>query len=246
VGRDPRELGGAWTRYQRHAFHDPSPDLGRWVERYWIVSWHYARPYRQKIVPFPSVQLTFRDGGAQLHGVVSGYHVKVLEGGGGIFGVAFRPGCFRPFLNAPVSTITDRTVDAAVVFDACLPELEIPTVEEYLGRHLPDPDPRSEEATDLVATIAAKPELTRVDSVAREAGMSVRQLQRLFAEHVGLGPKWVIRRYRLREVTDRLATGAPIDWSALAADLGYADQAHFTRDFTAMFGESPTWYAKRY
>jgi AraC-like DNA-binding protein len=71
-------------------------------------------------------------------------------------------------------------------------------------------------------------------------------LQRLFADYVGIGPKWVIRRFRLHEVTERLAAGADIDWAALAAELGYADQAHFVRDFRAMFGEPPTWYAERY
>lgn len=43
-----------------------------------------------------------------------------------------------------------------------------------------------------------------------------------------------------------MATGAGIDWAWLAAELDYADQAHFTRDFTAMAGESPTRYAQRY
>jgi AraC-like DNA-binding protein len=56
----------------------------------------------------------------------------------------------------------------------------------------------------------------------------------------------VIHRYRLREVTGRMEAGGRIDWAALAADLGYADQPHFVRDFTAMFGETPTRYAERY
>jgi AraC-like DNA-binding protein len=68
----------------------------------------------------------------------------------------------------------------------------------------------------------------------------------LFAEYVGIGPKWVIRRYRLHEVTERLAAGGRVDWAALAADLGYADQAHLVRDFKQMFGEPPTRYAARY
>ena len=38
----------------------------------------------------------------------------------------------------------------------------------------------------------------------------------------------------------------PIDWAGLAAELGYADQAHFVRDFKDMFGESPAWYGERY
>lgn len=246
--RDPRELSSAWRRFQHHAYPAPSPTLSVHVDRFWVVSWDYTEPYRQKIVPYPNVHLTFSDDdGAMVHGVSSGHQVKVLDGRGGRFGVAFRPGAFRPFLGAPVSTITDRSIPAAEVFDGPLPDpVEVATVEEFLTAHLPAPDPRAAEAVDIVGRIIAKPDLTRVDAVAAEAGLSVRGLQRLFADHVGVGPKWVIRRYRLHEVTERLAKGAEIEWAALAADLGYADQAHFVRDFRAMFGESPTWYAQRY
>src|SRR5882724_12955137 len=59
VGRDVRELRSAWTRYQRHAFHGPSPALAPWVEQYWEARWDYAEPYRQKIVPYPNVHLSF-------------------------------------------------------------------------------------------------------------------------------------------------------------------------------------------
>jgi AraC-like DNA-binding protein len=248
VPRDARELGSAWTRYQRHAFPSPSPDLARYVSRYWVVSWHYREPYRQKIVPYPHVHLTFHDGApAAVHGVSSGFQIKVLEGDAGVVGVEFRAGCFRPFLGAPVSSIADRSIDAREVFGPDVPaDPDVPAVEEFLRAHLPEPDPLADEAADIVGTIAASPGIMRVDKLAAEAGMSVRALQRLFAEYVGIGPKWVIRRYRLHEVTERLAAGASIDWAALAAELGYADQAHFVRDFRAMFGESPTRYAERY
>jgi AraC-like DNA-binding protein len=217
------------------------------VERYWAVSWNYPEPYRQLIVPYPNVHLTFQDGAATVHGVSSGHQIKVLEGTGGVFGVAFRPGCFRPFLRAPVATITDRSIDAGEVFGQDLPDpVDVETVEEFLRACLPEPDPREQEAADVVARIVARPEIARVDVLARDLGTSVRRLQRLFADHVGVGPKWVIRRYRLHEVTERLAKGAQIDWASLAAELGYADQAHFVRDFKDMFGESPTWYAQRY
>ncbi|GLY70751.1 helix-turn-helix domain-containing protein [Amycolatopsis taiwanensis] len=247
MARDTRELGGAWRRFQRHEFPTPSPDLARYVERYWVVSWHYREPYRQLVVPYPYVHLTFHDGQATVQGVSSGYGIKVLEGSSGVFGVAFRPGCFRPFLGRSVSTITDRSFDATEVFGPDLPDsLEVPAVEQFLRAHLPEPDPRTDEVADIVMKIAAKPEITRVDELASTLDTSVRQLQRLFADYVGIGPKWVIRRYRLREVTERLAQGVEIDWASLAAELGYADQAHFVRDFTKMFGEPPTQYAERY
>lgn len=87
-----------------------------------------------------------------------------------------------------------------------------------------------------------------MDDLAALCGVGVRRLQRLFADHVGVSPKWLLRRFRLQDVTDTLAAapGAPVDWAGLAADLGYVDQAHLSRDFAAMFGEPPTTYAARY
>jgi AraC-like DNA-binding protein len=247
VTRDVRELASAWTTFQQHEFAPPSADLARSVERYWIVSWAYDEPYRQLIVPYPNVHLTFQDGGATVHGVSTRHQVKVLSGSGGVFGVAFRPGTFRPFLRASVSTIRNRSVDARTVFRSPLPDpLDVPAVEGYLRAQLPDRDAEAEEAAAMVEKILATPEVTTVESLAADLRLSVRRLQRLFAQHVGVPPKWVIRRYRLHEVTQRLAAGAQIDWAALAADLGYADQPHFVRDFTKMFGESPTRYAERY
>lgn len=43
-----------------------------------------------------------------------------------------------------------------------------------------------------------------------------------------------------------LAAGDPVDWAGLALDLGYTDQPHLVRDLTALFGEPPTHYARRY
>jgi AraC-like DNA-binding protein len=53
-----------------------------------------------------------------------------------------------------------------------------------------------------------------VDQPATEFGVGVRRLQRLFRDHVGAGPKWVIRRYRLHEAAARAADGPGWTWSA--------------------------------
>jgi AraC-like DNA-binding protein len=247
--RDPREVGGAWAGFQEHWSGAPAPDLAPYVAHYWAVSWDLRGqpPYRQKIVPYPQVHLSFRDGEALVRGVARGFVVRQLDGRGRVFGVAFRPGCFRPLLRRPVSTITDRTLPAAAVFDGPPPaEATAATVDAFLLARLPEPDPATETAAGLVERIATTPGLTRVDAVAADAGLSVRALQRLFSGYVGVAPKWVIRRYRLHEITERLAAGGDVDWARLAADLGYADQAHLTRDFTKLVGEPPTHYAERY
>jgi len=248
--RDPRELGGAWRSHQRHAFTPAGGELAAFVTGFWTAEWNYASPYQQKIVPYPQVQLTSRDGAApQLHGVSTRYVLRLLKGRGRVVGAAFRPGMFRSILGQPVSTVTDRILLASAV-----PVLQpIPgsiadpaDFERWLLARLPAPDPAGQQASEIVELVRDDPLISRADTLAASAGLSLRSLQRLCAEHVGVGPKWLIRRYRLHEVTQRLDAGAPIDWAALAAELGYADQAHLTRDFAGLFGEPPTAYAGRY
>ena len=116
--RDARELRGAWATFQSHWYGVPSAELAPFVSGYWAAEWDLRgqEPYRQKIVPYPKVQLTFRDGDAVVRGPERGHVVRVLAGRGLVFGAAFRPGCFRPFLGASISTITGRSLAAAAVF----------------------------------------------------------------------------------------------------------------------------------
>jgi AraC-like DNA-binding protein len=298
MARDARELRGAWATFQRHWYGTPAPDLAPFVSGYWFVEWDLRgqEPYRQKIVPYPNVHLTFLNETATVRGLERGHVVRVLEGRGQVFGVTFRPGCFRPFLGSPVSTLTGRSVPATDVFGpdlphvtgekACAPRGEARAVrsekagavasekagavefekagavaseaigtvasekagavEDFLRARLPARDPLAETVAAVVEQVRKEPQIARVDALAERSGLGVRRLQRLFAEYVGVCPKWVIRRYRLHEVSERLASGVDIDWVRLAGELGYADQAHFVRDFTAMVGESPTRYAERY
>jgi AraC-like DNA-binding protein len=243
--RDTRELD--WPRHQHHQFFRPSEDLAQFVVTYWHASWRYVTPYRQLIVPLPQVNLSYRNGTVpEVHGVSRGHTFKELAGNGCAFGVTFRPGCFRRFLGVAVCSITDRSVPAAQVFADVPDRPEIPLIEAMLRRRLPAPDPSVDLAAASIDTIATEPRIQRVDLLARHLDLSVRQLERLFAEHVGVGPKWVIRRYRLQEAADRMEDAQPIDWATLADTLGYAGQSHLTRDFTRMFSEPPTAYAARY
>ncbi|HEX4703703.1 MAG TPA: DUF6597 domain-containing transcriptional factor [Pseudonocardiaceae bacterium] len=68
------------ARFQRHDFPGPPSDLARYVDKFWIVSWDYESPYRQLVVPYPQVHLTFRSGTAEVHGVASGHVYKELAG----------------------------------------------------------------------------------------------------------------------------------------------------------------------
>ncbi|MFD5327407.1 DUF6597 domain-containing transcriptional factor [Streptomyces sp. NPDC127092] len=123
----------------------------------------------------------------------------------------------------------------------------VAALDAFLLAHGPAADPAAEQAMALVDLVRTDRTVRRVSALARAAGLSPRSLQRLFASHVGVGPKWVILRYRIHEALERAESGsaaAPPDWAALAADLGYSDQAHLVRDFTATIGVPPTAYAR--
>lgn len=86
--------------------------------------------------------------------------------------------------------------------------------------------------------------LTRVDQVTEHFEIPIRTLQRLFRRYVGVTPKWVLRRYRLQDGAHLLAEGRTADLAALALELGYFDQAHFSNEFTKEIGMPPLEYAR--
>ena len=250
------DLAATHIRLDRHK---PQDALAPFVDYYWIVRWDLrGQPsYEQTILPHPNVHLVFEASGAGIFGVDRRLFTRSLSGLGLAFGVRFTAGGFRPFWQAPISQLTDRVVPTARLFgpraeqtrQAIMNDLDADDgrltglAEALLHSVLPEPDPLAGQAAELVSRITDDPGLRRVDQLSASSGLTVRALQRLFADYVGVSPKWVMRRARLHEAAERADSGEPVDWAALAADLGYADQAHLTRDFTVTIGVPPTRYA---
>ncbi|MCB0109394.1 MAG: helix-turn-helix transcriptional regulator [Caldilineaceae bacterium] len=122
-------------------------------------------------------------------------------------------------------------------------QARIAAANQFLLERLPPVDETIFLLNEVVAAIINDRTLTRVEAVAEQANSSVRTLQRLFRTYMGVSPKQIIRQCRLQEAAARMDMGESLDLAQLALTLGYFDQAHFTRDFTAMVGVSPTQYA---
>ena len=257
MGRGVLRPGLAATRFSL-VRGEPSAALAPFVDFYWILRWDLRGepPHEQTILPHPNVNLAFEASGTGIYGVDRRLFTRSLAGQGRALGVRFRAGCFRPFWQAPISQLTDRVVPAARLFGdraektrqaimrGAASDGEMTALAEaLLGSVLPSRDPVAEQVADMVACITADPALRRVDQLAAASGLTARNLQRLFADYVGVSPKWVMRRARLHEAAERADSGEQVDWAELAASLGYADQAHLTRDFTATIGIPPTRYA---
>jgi AraC-like DNA-binding protein len=238
--------------------HDPSAEVARFVAWYWAARWDLPAggTHRQAVLSHPAVNVTFGPDRADVHGVHRRMTERVLDGQGWVLGVLFRPAGFRPLLGRPLRTITDRDLPLASLGDVtgdvgrrvaaatdAGPAAQASVVDAWLADVLPDGPQPCEEASALVEVVAADRSLQRVDDLARLVGVGVRRLQRTFSDQVGASPKWVIRRYRLYDAAERAVHDDAVDWAAVAAELGYSDQAHLTREFTRAFGLPPARYA---
>ena len=97
----------------------------------------------------------------------------------------------------------------------------------------------------IVAAVEESPEILRVGQVCERFDLTERTLQRLTSRRLGLSPKWLIRRRRLHEAAGLMRLGET-DLATVAAELGYTDQAHLTRDFRAATGMTPGAFARRW
>lgn len=242
--------------YERHEVPAALADL---VEHLWTVSWDLeaGRSYTAQTLPYPSVNLSVTNTEVDVTGLTRRSYSRHLRGVGYAVGARFRPGCFRPLMDGPVSDLTDRHRPVAEVLGRDTTELarrvaarddpssRVTLLADFLAVDWPDPDPTAQQVAGLVETIAGDRGVTRVGQLAERAALTVRSLQRLFAEYVGAGPKWVIQRCRLQEAAARVAARDELDWAELATELGFADQAHLTRAFTATIGVPPATYARQ-
>lgn len=237
----------------------PSPDLAEFIEHFWLILWDLrdAAPYTQENLPHPTQHLVIDPvGGTGIFGLMRSKFTYTLAGSGRVIGTKFRPAAFRRFYGKSVSELTDKVLPISTVFevedtalDTTFLALNDPAsmadrIEGVLRAKMPGPDARALEAEEIVALIDADADIVSVVRLSRRTGIGARTLQRLFETYVGVGPKWVIDRYRMIEAVEALNAEAELSLTALAHALGYFDQAHFSKAFLALTGKSPSSYKR--
>jgi AraC-like DNA-binding protein len=213
-------------------------------------------PVTSEVLTYPSTHVVFEGDEARITGVQRAKFIRRIEGAGEVFGIKFRPGMFRPLSAVPMWKQIDRVVplkgELGLGERAWRKELwaaddereRAERADALLAERLPPPDARAVEVRDLIARAAAERDLLNVARLAEVSGHTSRMLQRRFREYVGVGPKWVIRRFRLQEAAERLETSGETV-GEVAHALGYFDQAHFVRDFKSIVGRTPEAHVKR-
>jgi AraC-like DNA-binding protein len=116
-------------------------------------------------------------------------------------------------------------------------------IEDFVaGRTIHLPSPEIEFAYRRLARSSGG---ARIAALADEIGWSRKHLIGRFRSELGLAPKQVARMMRFHQACRLARSGTETGWAGIAAESGYADQAHLVREFSALAGETPTAWARR-
>jgi AraC-like DNA-binding protein len=272
VERDSRGILDPWLLRQRVQLtrYPAGPALAALVDRFWAVRWDLptGTVHRQQVLTHPGANISLGNANARpgdrqpgppearLNGVARGLTTRVLVGQGWTVAAMTRPGGLGAFLAGSASDFTDRVVPlgGAIGIDdaALLRQIEgepdesarvgllAAALEQAVNPQRAGP---AAQVADVARLAEINREIRRLSDLCELAGLGQRTVQRMFLRYAGVSPTWVIRRYRLLEAAECVREGTRVSWADVAADLGYADQAHLTRDFRAAIGQTPAAYA---
>lgn len=191
--------------------------------------------------------------GAMLEGPRDRAAVVEIEGRRAHLWVAFALGVAPPLFRVPPKAVRNDWVDledlwgrgGSLVREQLLqvatPEEKLRLLERILLSRLQD-GPRPDPA--ILRGVSALERGASVSAVANEVGLLPRTFRRRFLDQVGLTPKRFARVRRLQRVV-RAIKGLPtVDWSSVAVEHGYCDQAHLVDEFRDLVGLTPTTYLR--
>lgn len=234
---------------QNYAEGTPSSPLAAHV-LCWSVHHIDSRcSYLHRLAPNGSVELVCEVGGQPLLvGPQTRPLVRTLPSGATIVSLRLRPESAAAVLGVPAYELADQIVSLEDVLPATRflreriaaePRRAVEELEGAVSVQLARRATADRVVLFGVEQLAAR--ATRVSSVAASTSVSERQLRRRFRAAVGLSPKALERVLRFQRFLALVHTGG---WSRFglartAVGLGYADQAHLTRECVRLSGLPP-------
>lgn len=240
----------------------PAAGLSEVVETFWSVNWLLPpnEQVHQRIVDFPAITFSIEAGDVPAAFVATTVRPKawsrVIQGRGSVFAIRLRPAGLAVLSDLdPLQLAGEQEISPQVdgrLFELLRLIAAEPTTERRARaaderiRHALREHPISRAhglANAAVRVLTASPQVRSGGAVAAELGTSERTLQRALRATLGLGPNDVARRIRLQEVVRRLSEPGA-NMAAIAAELGYVDQAHLINEFRAVSGTTPGRYVR--
>jgi AraC-like DNA-binding protein len=166
------------------------------------------------------------------------------------FAIFFQPLAFWQLFQLPVGSFVNRNYDADAVLGREADELwnrmaensafvrRVELVETYLLRKAMKTKRNSSTMNAAIHMYRAKGSV-RLDDVASQLSLGLRQFERRFHNEIGLSPKLFSRVARFQAAFDTKLNRKYTRWVDLAAHYGYYDQTHMIRDFQKLSGLTP-------
>ncbi|MBI5472195.1 MAG: helix-turn-helix transcriptional regulator [Ignavibacteriae bacterium] len=174
-----------------------------------------------------------------------------------MFIIAFKRGMAYPFFPLPMNEIADHVVQADVLWQEFFSDLRnalleqlTPTrrfavAESFLERRFVRTLHVNECVAHAVNRLVAHPSHTSMASLSQEIGYSQKHFIQMFKQAVGVTPKAFHSIMRFQRSIQEIERSRSLDWSHLALDAGYYDQAHFIHDFKRFSGFTPDEYLSK-
>lgn len=174
-----------------------------------------------------------------------------------MIGVNFRPGGCYPFVEFPMAELNDITIgldciwgnDAVTIREAILHEPAIDNrftiLENYFLQKGKDKMENHVLVHYSVNQLVESPQMWTIKELSQKTGVTQKHLITLFKKQVGLSPKMFSRIYKFQKVIRLIEQQKKIDWSMLAYECGYFDQAHFINEFRSFSGINPVAYLEK-
>jgi AraC-like DNA-binding protein len=184
----------------------------------------------------------------------------ILDEGGYVvnqIGVDFKPGGAYPFFGPPASEFRDAHLPLETLWGIrgvdepreCLMRAQtlqerLAVLEAVLLGHLAHPLTRHPAVTLALRAFSTAPRGQVIAQVADQLALSHGHFIRVFRDEVGLSPKQYYRIRRFNRALRRIHREDRPDWTQLALESGYYDQAHLTHEFQRFAGVSPGIYLR--
>jgi AraC-like DNA-binding protein len=212
--------------------------------------WEHAGAARtHRILPDGCMDFLFdlTTGSSRVIGAMSAARVVASADGARVFGVRFRPGVASSWLGETASSFLDESAELSLFHRGHFAALgerlaEARTFEArraIVTRALSEPgvrsrpfDARVRRAVELIERAGGRGTLRHIAS---ELSVGERQLERVFVENVGHGPKLFARIVRMHHAIG-LASRARLRQAELAASAGFSDEPHLLRELKALTG----------
>jgi AraC-like DNA-binding protein len=221
----------------------PAPEAAAWSPCLWVRQATAAATVT--VVPDACTDLLWRAGRLEVAGPDTAPRTVPLAAGEVIAGVRLRPGAARVLLGpVPATEIRDTQPDLADLWHrpALADRAAAQTDPWRIAALLADALTARANAPDPVALAVAaaldRPHPPRIPVLAWDLGFSERQLRRRVEQAAGYGPKTLEQILRFHRAM--AAAGEDPDWARVAAETGYADQAHLSRQVRRWSGRPPT------